>query len=97
MFPDAVPTLYGDGLFAGRHHNFTHTPVGAKKPTACNARWQSELRKVGAIVEEGADYIKITPSAISNTQMQLSILTTTLRMVQCAFPLVSGWRADYQY
>ncbi len=59
--PDAAMTIATAALFAGALPRYATSITGAsKRPTVCFAM-ATELRKVGAEVEEGRDYIRITP------------------------------------
>ena len=61
--PDAAMTLAILALFADGTTTLRNIASWRVKETDRIAAMAAELRKVGAIVEEGADYIKITPPA----------------------------------
>jgi len=61
--PDAAMTLAILALFADGSTTLRNIASWRVKETDRIAAMATELRKVGAIVEEGADYIKITPPA----------------------------------
>jgi 3-phosphoshikimate 1-carboxyvinyltransferase len=61
--PDAAMTLAILALFAQGTTTLRNIASWRVKETDRIAAMATELRKVGAIVEEGADYIKITPPA----------------------------------
>ena len=66
--PDAAMTLAIMALFADGTTTLRNIASWRVKETDRIAAMATELRKVGAIVEEGADYIKITPPAKTHTQ-----------------------------
>jgi 3-phosphoshikimate 1-carboxyvinyltransferase len=59
--PDAAMTLAVAALFADGTTTLRHIASWRVKETDRIAAMATELRKVGATVEEGADYIRITP------------------------------------
>ncbi|MDO9221326.1 MAG: 3-phosphoshikimate 1-carboxyvinyltransferase [Thiobacillus sp.] len=59
--PDAAMTLAVAALFADGVATLTNIASWRVKETDRIAAMAAELRKVGAMVEEGADYIRITP------------------------------------
>lgn len=61
--PDAAMTLAILALFADGTTTLRNIASWRVKETDRIAAMATELRKVGAIVEEGADYIKVTPPA----------------------------------
>ena len=61
--PDAAMTLAIMALFADGTTSLRNIASWRVKETDRIAAMATELRKVGAIVEEGADFIKITPPA----------------------------------
>jgi 3-phosphoshikimate 1-carboxyvinyltransferase len=65
--PDAAMTIATAALFAKGTTKLTNIYNWRIKETARLAAMATELRKVGAIVEEGHDYITITPPAKLNT------------------------------
>jgi 3-phosphoshikimate 1-carboxyvinyltransferase len=85
--PDAAMTLAILALFADSTTTLRNIASWRVKETDRIAAMATELRKVGAIVEEGADYIKITPPA----QLTANAVIDTYddhRMAMC-FSLVS--------
>jgi 3-phosphoshikimate 1-carboxyvinyltransferase len=85
--PDAAMTLAIVALFADGTTTLRNIASWRVKETDRIAAMATELRKVGAIVEEGADYIKITPPA----QLTPNAVIDTYddhRMAMC-FSLVS--------
>jgi len=85
--PDAAMTLAIVALFAEGTTTLRNIASWRVKETDRIAAMAAELRKVGAIVEEGADYIKITPPA----QLTPNAVIDTYddhRMAMC-FSLVS--------
>lgn len=65
--PDAAMTIAVAALFAKGDTQIRNIYNWRIKETDRLAAMATELRKVGAIVEEGADYIKITPPEHINT------------------------------
>lgn len=61
--PDAAMTLAVAALFADGATSLTNIASWRVKETDRIAAMAAELRKVGATVEEGADYIRVTPPA----------------------------------
>ncbi len=61
--PDAAMTLAILALFADKTMTLRNIASWRVKETDRIAAMATELRKVGAVVEEGVDYIKITPPA----------------------------------
>jgi 3-phosphoshikimate 1-carboxyvinyltransferase len=85
--PDAAMTLAIMALFADGTTTLRNIASWRVKETDRIAAMATELRKVGATVEEGADYIKITPPA----QLTANAVIDTYddhRMAMC-FSLVS--------
>jgi 3-phosphoshikimate 1-carboxyvinyltransferase len=85
--PDAAMTLAILALFADGTTTLRNIASWRVKETDRIAAMATELRKVGAVVEEGADYIKITPPA----QLTPNAVIDTYddhRMAMC-FSLVS--------
>ena len=62
--PDAAMTLAVAALFADGVTTLTNIASWRVKETDRIAAMATELRKVGATVEEGADYIRITPPQV---------------------------------
>ncbi len=61
--PDAAMTLASMALFAGGTSHLRNIASWRVKETDRLAAMATELRKVGATVEEGADFLSITPPA----------------------------------
>lgn len=59
--PDAAMTIAVTALFAEGTTTIRHIASWRVKETDRIAAMAAELRKVGAIIEEGSDYIRITP------------------------------------
>ena len=64
--PDAAMTLAIVALFAEGTTRLTHIGSWRVKETDRIAAMATELRKLGALVAEGADWISITPPAVLN-------------------------------
>jgi 3-phosphoshikimate 1-carboxyvinyltransferase len=62
--PDAAMTIAIAALYADGTSTLRNIASWRVKETDRIAAMATELRKVGAIVEEGADYIKVTPPAV---------------------------------
>lgn len=62
--PDAAMTLATAALFAKGTTTLRNIASWRVKETDRIAAMATELRKLGALVEEGADFIKITPSTV---------------------------------
>jgi 3-phosphoshikimate 1-carboxyvinyltransferase len=62
--PDAAMTIAIAALYADGTSTLRNIASWRVKETDRIAAMATELRKVGAIVEEGADYIKITPPSV---------------------------------
>jgi len=65
--PDAAMTLAVAALFADGTTTLTNIASWRVKETDRIAAMATELRKLGADVEEGADYLKVTPPASPST------------------------------
>jgi len=89
--PDAAMTLAVAALFADGTTTLRNIASWRVKETDRIAAMATELRKVGAAVEEGADYIRITPPA----QIKHSAIDTydDHRMAMC-FSLAAFGGAD---
>lgn len=85
--PDAAMTIAILALFAEGTTVLRNIASWRVKETDRIAAMATELRKVGAIVEEGADYIKITPPAQLTTNAVIDTYDDH-RMAMC-FSLVS--------
>lgn len=85
--PDAAMTLAIVALFANGTSTLRNIASWRVKETDRIAAMATELRKVGATVEEGADYITITPPAILTPNAVIDTYDDH-RMAMC-FSLVS--------
>ncbi len=85
--PDAAMTLAILALFADGTTTLRNIASWRVKETDRIAAMAAELRKVGAIIEEGADYIKITPPATLTPNAVIDTYDDH-RMAMC-FSLVS--------
>lgn len=85
--PDAAMTLAVLALFADGSTTLRNIASWRVKETDRIAAMATELRKVGAIVEEGADYIQITPPPQLNPNAVIDTYDDH-RMAMC-FSLVS--------
>ena len=82
--PDAAMTLAVCALFADGVTTLRNIASWRVKETDRIAAMAAELRKLGATVEEGADYIRITPPDSSSLASQCSIDTyDDHRMAMC--------------
>ncbi|MFH2135091.1 MAG: bifunctional 3-phosphoshikimate 1-carboxyvinyltransferase/cytidylate kinase [Pseudomonadota bacterium] len=82
--PDAAMTLAVAALFAGGKTTLRNIASWRVKETDRIAAMATELRKVGATVEEGADYIRITPPELEILNPQSGIDTyDDHRMAMC--------------
>ena len=68
--PDAAMTLAAAALFADGTTTLRNIASWRVKETDRIAAMATELRKVGATVEEGADYIRITPPASRSSTLK---------------------------
>ncbi len=85
--PDAAMTLATTALFCEGTTTLRNIASWRVKETDRLAAMATELRKVGAIVEEGADYIRITPPEKLRPNAQIDTYDDH-RMAMC-FALVS--------
>ncbi len=85
--PDAAMTLATTALFCDGTTTLRNIASWRVKETDRLAAMATELRKVGAVVEEGADYIRITPPAQLTPNAQIDTYDDH-RMAMC-FSLVS--------
>jgi 3-phosphoshikimate 1-carboxyvinyltransferase len=85
--PDAAMTLATTALFCDGTTTLRNIASWRVKETDRLAAMATELRKVGAVVEEGADYIRITPPAQLTSNAQIDTYDDH-RMAMC-FSLVS--------
>ena len=83
--PDAAMTLAAMALYADGQSTLTDIASWRVKETDRIAAMATELRKLGAEVTEGADFIRITPPAQSPTQWQAAEIHTydDHRMAMC--------------
>ncbi len=82
--PDAAMTLAVMALYADGVTTLTNIASWRVKETDRIAAMQTELRKLGATVETGADYIRITPPASAAAWQRASIHTyDDHRMAMC--------------
>ena len=68
--PDAAMTLATTALFACGPTSLRNIASWRVKETDRIAAMATELRKLGATVDEGADYIKVTPAALRPAAIQ---------------------------
>lgn len=86
--PDAAMTLATTALFAKGTTTLKNIASWRVKETDRISAMAKELRKVGALVEEGNDFIRITPPASSLTPHAIIDTYNDHRMAMC-FSLVS--------
>ncbi len=77
--PDAAMTLAVVALFAEGTTMLRNIASWRVKETDRIAAMATELRKVGAVVEEGADYIRITPPGRSSMRRSTPTMITASR------------------
>lgn len=83
--PDAAMTLAMMALYADGPSTLRNIASWRVKETDRIAAMTAELRKLGAAVEEGADFIRITPPALAGGWCAASICTyDDHRMAMCA-------------
>ena len=83
--PDAAMTLAMMALYADGPSTLRNIASWRVKETDRIAAMTAELRKLGAAVEEGADFIRITPPALADGWRAASICTyDDHRMAMCA-------------
>lgn len=83
--PDAAMTLVMMALYADGPSTLRNIASWRVKETDRIAAMTAELRKLGAAVEEGADFIRITPPALAGGWRAASICTyDDHRMAMCA-------------
>ena len=87
--PDAAMTLAIAALFADGTTTLRNIASWRVKETDRIAAMATELRKVGATVEEGADYIRVTPPMASRLVPLASIDTYDDHRMAMCFSLVS--------
>jgi len=87
--PDAAMTLAVAALFAEGTTTLSNIASWRVKETDRIAAMATELRKVGATVEEGADYIRVTPPHASRLTPHASIDTYDDHRMAMCFSLVA--------
>jgi len=87
--PDAAMTLAVMALYAEGTTTLTNIASWRVKETDRIAAMATELRKLGATVEEGADYIRVTPPAQSADWKAASIHTYDDHRVAMCFSLAA--------
>jgi 3-phosphoshikimate 1-carboxyvinyltransferase len=87
LIPDAAMTIAVAALFADGTSTLRNIASWRVKETDRLAAMATELRKVGATVEEGADYLKVTPPAHLSAGAEIDTYDDH-RMAMC-FSLVS--------
>lgn len=87
-FPDAAMTLAVAALFADGTTRLGNIASWRVKETDRIAAMAIELRKVGAEVEEGADYLRVTPPPASRLTPRASIDTYDDHRMAMCFSLV---------
>ena len=87
--PDAAMTLAVAALFADGTTTLRNIASWRVKETDRITAMATELRKVGAIVEEGADYIRVTPPGASRPTPHASIDTYDDHRMAMCFSLVA--------
>jgi 3-phosphoshikimate 1-carboxyvinyltransferase len=87
--PDAAMTLAVLALFADGTTTLTHIGSWRVKETDRIAAMATELRKLGATVEEGADFIRITPPHSSPLTPHVAIDTYDDHRMAMCFSLVA--------
>jgi 3-phosphoshikimate 1-carboxyvinyltransferase len=87
--PDAAMTLAVLALFAQGTTTLTHIGSWRVKETDRIAAMATELRKLGATVEEGADFIRVTPPHASRLTPHAAIDTYDDHRMAMCFSLVS--------
>jgi len=87
--PDAAMTLAVVALFADGITMLTNIASWKVKETDRLAAMATELRKLGATVDEGPDFIRITPSTDKNLTSHVAINTYNDHRMAMCFSLVS--------
>ena len=87
--PDAAMTLAVMALYAQGTTTLTNIASWRVKETDRIAAMATELRKLGATVEEGADYIRVTPPALVTDWKAASIHTYDDHRVAMCFSLAA--------
>ncbi len=87
--PDAAMTLAVIALFADGITMLTNIASWKVKETDRLAAMATELRKLGATVDEGPDFLRITPSIDKNLTSHVAISTYNDHRMAMCFSLVS--------
>jgi 3-phosphoshikimate 1-carboxyvinyltransferase len=87
--PDAAMTLAVVALFADGITMLTNIASWKVKETDRLAAMATELRKLGATVDEGPDFLRITPSIDKNLTSHVAISTYNDHRMAMCFSLVS--------
>jgi len=87
--PDAAMTMAVAALFADGPSRLTNIGSWRVKETDRLAAMASELRKLGATVEEGPDYLAITPPATSSLNPDVAIDTYDDHRIAMCFSLAA--------
>jgi len=87
--PDAAMTLATTALFAQGPTTLTHIASWRVKETDRIAAMATELRKLGATVDEGSDFIRITPSGTELLSPACGIETYDDHRIAMCFSLAS--------
>ena len=87
--PDAAMTLASMALYAEGTTTLRNIASWRVKETDRIAAMATELRKLGATVEEGSDYIRVTPPASPNAWKAASIHTYDDHRVAMCFSLAA--------
>ena len=87
--PDAAMTLAVLALFADGTTTLTNIASWRVKETDRIAAMANELRKLGATVEEGADFIRVTPSHAAPLDSDVAIDTYDDHRMAMCFSLVA--------
>src|SRR5262249_46774431 len=87
--PDAAMTIAVAALFAQGTSTLTNIGSWRVKETDRIAAMATELRKLGAVVEEGADYLRITPPRRSSLVPHVAIATYDDHRMAMSFSLVA--------
>jgi 3-phosphoshikimate 1-carboxyvinyltransferase len=59
--PDAAMTLATTALFAKGRQRCAISPAGGSRKPTVSPRWRPSCASLGAVVEEGEDFIRVTP------------------------------------
>jgi 3-phosphoshikimate 1-carboxyvinyltransferase len=88
--PDAAMTVAVAALFAEGTSTLSNIASWRVKETDRIAAMATELRKLGAAVEEGADYIRITPPRATPLRPHVAIATYDDHRMAMSFALVAA-------